>query len=182
MKKNITLSLAYGAVAVALSVSLNFITLFKMPFGGSVTLLRMLPIVLYAYMFGTPRGFFIGAVYGVLDCLLDPYVVHPVQYILDYPLAFGLVGLAGCFRHTKSKNKILFGTAIAAAARYIPHVLSGVIFFAEFTPAEYDSALWYSMVYNAFVFVDMAFVAVAVLLLERSKSFVKTIDNIKNSI
>lgn len=179
--KNTTLSIAFGAVAIALSVSLSFIKLFKMPQGGSVTLLRMLPIVLYSYMFGVRKGIFAGATYGVLDSMFDLWIVHPAQFILDYIVCFAAVGIAGIFRDREFRFKILTGTAIATVFRFLANFASGVIFFAEYAePAGYSSAVLYSFVYNSTVFVDMAFVMVVVAVLELSRPFMRQMNRIKS--
>ena len=77
--------LTEAALAVALSFVLGFVVLFKMPYGGSVSL-EMIPLILLALRQGWKVGVVAGAVYGLLDLAIDPYVVHPVQFILDYPL------------------------------------------------------------------------------------------------
>ncbi|MBD0355302.1 MAG: energy-coupled thiamine transporter ThiT, partial [Rubrobacteraceae bacterium] len=89
--------LTEAALAIALAFVLGFVVLFKMPFGGSVSL-EMIPLILLALRQGWKVGIVAGATYGLLDLAIDPYVVHPVQLLLDYPLAFGVLGLAGLFK------------------------------------------------------------------------------------
>ncbi|MCX4286579.1 MAG: energy-coupled thiamine transporter ThiT, partial [Clostridia bacterium] len=88
-------SLTYGAVCVALSFALSYIKFFSLPQGGSVTFASMLPLCLYSYMFGTKKGVFAGLIYGVLQAVQDPWIIHPAQFLLDYPVAFAGIGVAG---------------------------------------------------------------------------------------
>jgi thiamine transporter len=131
-----------GALCVALSVVFSYFKMFAMPQGGSVTL-EMAPLLYFAYRQGFKWGAAAGAMSGVLMMLLSGYVAHPVQAVLDYPLAFGCLGLAGLF-----KTKPIIGTIVAGAARLASHVLSGAIFFASYAP-EGQNPWIYSLVYNA---------------------------------
>jgi thiamine transporter len=137
--------LTEAALAVALAFVLGFVVLFKMPFGGSVSL-EMIPLILLALRQGWKVGIVAGAAYGLLDLAIDPYVVHPVQLLLDYPLAFGVLGLAGLFKPTV-KGAVM-GATVAVLARFVCHFLSGVIFFASYAP-EGMNPLFYSAAYNA---------------------------------
>lgn len=97
-KRFSTRSIAYGAICLALSFGLSYIRLFHMPQGGSITPASMLPVMLYAYIFGTKKGVFVGVAYAGLQSIQDLFFVHPLQYILDYPAAFMLLGLVGFAR------------------------------------------------------------------------------------
>lgn len=97
-KRFSTRSIAYGAICLALSFGLSYIRLFHMPQGGSITPASMLPVMLYAYIFGTKKGVFVGVAYAGLQSIQDLFFVHPMQYILDYPAAFMLLGLVGFAR------------------------------------------------------------------------------------
>ncbi|MDQ3862669.1 MAG: energy-coupled thiamine transporter ThiT [Actinomycetota bacterium] len=137
--------LTEAALAVALAFVLGFVVLFKMPFGGSVSL-EMIPLIILALRQGWKVGILAGAAYGLLDLAIDPYVVHPVQVILDYPLAFGALGLAGLF--TPTVRGAILGATVAVLARFVCHFLSGVIFFASYAPEGWNLYL-YSAAYNA---------------------------------
>jgi thiamine transporter len=136
--------LTEAALAVALSFVLGFIVLFKMPFGGSVSL-EMIPLILLSLRQGWRVGIVAGAAYGLLDLVIDPYVVHPLQLLLDYPLAFGALGLAGLFKPTV--RGAVLGATVAVFARFVCHFLSGVIFFASYAPEGWNPYL-YSAAYN----------------------------------
>ena len=155
--------LAEAAVAVALAFVLGLIKVFQMPFGGSISL-EMVPLILLALRQGPWVGIVAGSAYGLLDLAIEPFVVHPVQVVFDYPLAFGVLGLAGFFPPT-ARGAIL-GTVVAVLARFLCHFVSGVAFFTSTFPEGWNPLL-YSAVYNAAYLVPslvIALVGVGVLL------------------
>jgi thiamine transporter len=155
--------LTEAALAVALSFVLGLLVLFEMPFGGSVSL-EMIPLILLALRQGWKVGVVAGAAYGLLDLAIDPYVVQPLQVLLDYPLAFGALGLAGLFKPTV--RGAILGATVAVLARFSCHCLSGVIFFASYAPDGWNPFL-YSAAYNAAYLapsLGIALLAVVVLL------------------
>lgn len=176
-KMSDTRSIVYGAISIALSFALSYAKLFKLPQGGSVTFASLLPLMVYCCMFGTRRGLVVCTIYGVLQALQDPFIIHPMQFLLDYPLAFGLIGVSGIFMEKgvfKEKKIVAFllGGIIAVVLRYACHVCSGVFAFADYADLDkYGSAIVYSMEYNSFTFVDMALALVAGSTLFASKSF-----------
>lgn len=176
-KMSDTRSIVYGAISIALSFALSYAKLFKLPQGGSVTFASLLPLMIYCCMFGTRRGLIVCAIYGVLQALQDPFIIHPMQFLLDYPLAFGLVGVSGIFMEKgvfKDKKVVAFllGGVLAVVLRYACHVCSGVFAFADYADLDkYDTAIAYSMAYNSFAFVDMLIALVAGSTLFASKSF-----------
>ena len=114
-------------VAVALAVILSMIRVYRMPQGGSVSL-EILPIFYIALRSGGGVGLLAGLAFGLTKLLLGPYIVHPLQLILDYPLAFAFLGLAGFFR----KYQVV-GIILGGLGRFAMHVLSGVIFCLLYT-------------------------------------------------
>lgn len=176
-KMSDTRSIVYGAISIALSFALSYAKLFKLPQGGSVTFASLLPLMIYCCMFGTRRGLIVCAIYGVLQALQDPFIIHPMQFLLDYPLAFGLIGVSGIFMEKgvfKDKKVVAFllGGVLAVVLRYACHVCSGVFAFADYADLDkYDTAIAYSMAYNSFAFVDMLIALVAGSTLFASKSF-----------
>ncbi|MDR0649703.1 MAG: energy-coupled thiamine transporter ThiT [Synergistaceae bacterium] len=131
-----------GALCVALSVVLSYFKMFSMPQGGSITL-EMAPLLYFSYKRGFKWGTAAGLMSGTLMMLFGGYIAHPVQALLDYPLAFAIIGFAGFFR-----EKLVTGTIAVGVARFACHVLSGVIFFASYTP-EGQNPWAYSAIYNA---------------------------------
>ncbi len=85
--------LAEIVIFVALATALSFIILFALPEGGSVTAGSMVPILWLALRRGPKIGLFTGAVYGMVQLAVMPQVYYPAQVLLDYPLAFGCLGL-----------------------------------------------------------------------------------------
>ncbi|MDQ5828852.1 MAG: energy-coupled thiamine transporter ThiT [Actinomycetota bacterium] len=152
--------LTEAALAVALAFVLGLIRVWKMPFGGSISL-EMVPLILLALRQGPWVGIFAGAVYGLLDLFLDPFIVHPIQLFFDYPLAFGVLGLAGFFRPTV--RGAILGTVAAVLARFTCHFISGVVFFASYAPEGWNVYI-YSAAYNAAYLIPSLIVAVIVVL------------------
>ena len=139
--------LSISALLVALSTALSYVVLFKAPYGGSVTLFSILPIVLAGYFFNVRIGLIVGMAVGFLNLLLNPYIVHPIQLLLDYPLAFGALGLGGILKK-KGEYSIIGVLWISILARYFCAFLSGVVFFGAYAPKGFNPGTW-SLVYNA---------------------------------
>ncbi|PJI09095.1 MULTISPECIES: energy-coupled thiamine transporter ThiT [Clostridium] len=136
-------------IVLALSTVLSFFKIYRLPQGGSVTLGSMVPILLIAFFYGPEVGFLTGFLFGIIDLILEPYILHPVQVLFDYPLPYMALGAAGYF-----KNKKILGTIIAVFMRFIFHVISGVVFFASDVPKG-QTPLMYSIIYNgSFLSID----------------------------
>ncbi len=171
-------SIAYAAVCIAMSFALSYLKIpgFTLPQGGSVTIASLLPLAVYSYMFGVKKGIFAGFIYGILQIVQDPWLIHPAQILLDYPIAFAGIGLAGLFADFKPLEKLpqvqfALGTVLGSLFRFVSHVLSGVFAFSEYSTL--DNVWAYSLAYNSFVFADIAIVIVVGVLVFCSKSFVK---------
>ena len=169
-------SIALAGICVSLSFALSYIKLWDLPQGGSVTLVSFLPIMLFAYLYGAKKGLFVGFVYGLLQSLQDPYIIHPAQFLLDYPVAFAMAGFAGVLKNVNMKSpqlKFALSALIGGAMRYVAHVLSGAFAFGAYAlDAGASNVFTYSLAYNSFVFVDIALVIIAGVLLLSSKAFV----------
>lgn len=113
-------------IALALACILQMLRIYQFPMGGSVTLGGMVPLLLITFIYGPEIGFLSGFIYGVLNLFLDPYFVHPVQILFDYPLPSLAIGLAGYF-----KKNPLVGTSVAFFGKFICHFISGVVFFSS---------------------------------------------------
>lgn len=169
-----TRCLATAGITVAMSFGLSYIKLFEMPQGGSITLVSLLPIMIFSYLYGTKKGVFVCFVYGILQAIQDPWLIHPAQFLLDYPVAFAAIGLTGLFNGNKKLQNypqisFIAGGIIASIARFLSHVLSGVFAFAVYAG---DGNVWaYSLGYNSFVFIDIAITLVVGALVFSSKSF-----------
>ena len=141
MKNKQTLMLVEIAIMVAFAYVLSLFKVVTMPQGGSVSL-AMLPIFVVALRWGGVPGMVAGLLFSGTKLLTEPYIVHPVQAMLDYPLAFASIGLAGFF-----KDKPLAGIAVGGLSRLLCHFFSGVVFFAAYAPAG-QSIYVYSFIYN----------------------------------
>ncbi|NLM62546.1 MAG: energy-coupled thiamine transporter ThiT [Clostridiales bacterium] len=135
------------AILIAMAFVLSLIKIWRMPMGGSITLVSMLPILLIGYRHGLAWGLISGFVYSILQFIESPYFLTPVQFLLDYVFPFTVLGVAGFFRGKGLGFQI--GAVLGIGGRFISHVLSGVIFFAEYAAdAGFESPLLYSVVYN----------------------------------
>ncbi len=169
-----TRCIAMAGITVAMSFGLSYIKLWDMPQGGSVTLLSLLPIMIFSNVYGTKKGVFVCFLYGVLQAMQDPWLIHPAQFLLDYPVAFASVGLAGLFTGVKSLEKLpqisfMLGGVVAGTMRFISHVMSGVFAF----PSTDMNPWLFSLAYNSYVFIDIALVIIAGVIVFSSKAFVK---------
>ena len=106
----------------------------------------MVPIVLIALFYGPEVGFLTGFLFGIINFILSPFAVHPVQVLFDYPLPFMAIGIVGYFRSFKITG-ILIGVICAMLARFACHFISGVVFFATSAPKG-TSVYLYSLLYN----------------------------------
>lgn len=178
MRNMKTKMLVEMAVAVALALGLNKLTLFQMPQGGSVNL-EMLPIIFIALRWGFGAGVFAGVGHGLLQLVFGAYVVHPAQLILDYPLAFAMLGVAGLFRTNmegaKGAVNVILGSFFGVFGRFLCSLFSGVIFFAEYAP-EGQNVWIYSSIYNGSYLIPSLLICLVVLLLAR-KQFARIDSN-----
>ena len=140
-----TRQLMFSAMAMALATVTSMIKLFDAPMGGSVTLCSMLFIVLIGYWYGPKVGILTGVAYGILQLVIDPYILSLPQMIVDYPLAFGALGTSGFFAN--SKNGLQKGYLLGIFGRWVFAFLSGYIFFAYYAWDGWNPAA-YSAVYN----------------------------------
>lgn len=132
-------------IALALATILNMIKLYVLPNGGgSISLGSMVPIILIAYMYGPQIGLLTGFLFGIISLILNPYILHPIQVLFDYPLPYMAVGFAGYF-----KNNRMLGTTVGMSLKFIFHFISGYVFFGEFAPAGWSPAI-YSLAVNGF--------------------------------
>ena len=137
--------LAIASICVALAFVLNQLSLYRMPMGGSVTPFSMLFIVLAGYWLGPLYGILSGVALGLLDTITGATVVHPLQYLLDYILGFGALGLSGFFR--KMKFGLQIGCFVGVMGRFVMVFLSGYFFFYMWAPEGMSPAL-NSFLYN----------------------------------
>ena len=184
MQSTKTRILVEGAIMVALATVLSFIRVVKLPWGGSITLLSMLPIVLFSIRRGIKSGLTVSFLFaliqfiqGIMDGLFG-WGLTPGSLIacifLDYLLAFTVLGLAGLFRQ-KGVTGWISGIALAILLRFTMHFLSGVIIWKSFGQLWGDffteNTVLYSLLYNgAYMLPEMIFTIIgAVVLLKMPK-------------
>ena len=129
-------------IALALATILNIFRIYRFPQGGSVTLGCMVPILLLTFAYGKEIGFLTGFLYGLISLITDPFILHPIQMLFDYPLPYLAIGLAGCFR-----SKRVLGISVAFFVKFLCHFISGVVFFGSFAP-EGMGPILYSLSVN----------------------------------
>ena len=158
MERNRLRILMEISILGALSFVLDQLTIFTMPQGGSITL-SMLPIIIIAYRWGLKSGLLTGFISGLLQLITGGKVFHWAQALLDYTLAYTVVGLAAVttfwlVKGVKENNKgkqvaaIVTGTVIGGLLRFSIHFYGGIVFFGEYAP-EGQPVWLYSLIYNA---------------------------------
>ena len=155
-----TKQLVYCGVAMALAMVCSMIKFANLPMGGSCTLCSMLFIVLIGYWYGPTVGLTTGFAYGLLQFIMEPIFYTLPQMLIDYPLAFGALGLSGFF--AGKKHGLQLGYIVGVIGRYIFSIISGVVFFGAYAP-EGTPALVYSLGYNASYLVPEAIVTIIII-------------------
>ncbi len=155
-----TKQLVFSAVALALALVCSMIKFTNLPMGGSITLCSMLFIVLIGYWYGPYVGIMTAVAYGLLQFVMEPIFYTIPQMLIDYPLAFGALGLSGFF--SKKKHGLQIGLLVGAFGRFVFSVISGVIFFGAYAP-EGTPALVYSLGYNGSYIIPEAIITLIII-------------------
>jgi thiamine transporter len=164
-KTPITILLAEISIFVALATALSFVIVYTLPQGGAITAGSMVPILWLALRRGPKIGIVAAVLYGIVQLIILPYAYNPWQTLLDYPLAFGCLGLAGFF-----KKWPIAGVILAITGRFIMHFLSGVYYFAAIYAPGINPYV-YSAVYNgSYLIPEMAISIFIIYLLQKSKA------------
>lgn len=172
--------IAKAALCIALAYLLGMIRMYRAPMGGSATLASLLPLILFAMAFGPLEGLLAGFTFGLLNLLLDPYVIHPIQMLVDYPMAYGAVALC-CLAKLlpiPDRWKLPIAVVLGYLGKFIMAVISGVVFFAEY--AGDQGALLYSLTYNFGYMWPELLISVAITLVPGMDRLVKLMR--KNSM
>ncbi|MBQ8057787.1 MAG: energy-coupled thiamine transporter ThiT [Ruminococcus sp.] len=174
-----TLRLVTSGVLIGLASVLSVIKVFALPFGGSVTLFSMVPILVLGYMYGVKWGLLSGCVYGVLQMILGATMSQAfaglngfsivIMALLDYIVAYVVVGMSGMFKDKLKNHTVSFalGSTVAILFRLVCHFLSGWILWGGYASSYFEEmnnsfgnymlssfdgqllAALYSLVYNA---------------------------------
>ena len=166
--------LVLTAVMIALAVVLSMVKIFKMPLGGSVTLLSMLPIALISVEYGISWGLTASFAYSLVQMGLDmaevfSWGLSPMAIVgtiaLDYILAYSAIGISGVFRK-KGVVGICIGIALALTLRFIFNVISGTIIFDIWMPEEWNNPFIYSVCYNGlYMLPELVFTMIGTVIL-----------------
>ena len=159
------------SLMLALTILLHQIRLYHLPQGGSVSLGAMIPLLLISFRYGAGIGTLAGFVFGLTMIIQDPFILHPVQVLFDYPLPGMAMGLAGIFR-----EKISLGVILAFAGKFICHFISGVVFFASYAPPEL-SPVMYSLITNASYVVPEMIICLVILKVLPVKRLLAAMDS-----
>ena len=191
MSDNTTLSshdkivrLTASGIMIALATVLSLVTIVKMPLGGSLTPVSMLPICMIAIIYGTGWGLGTAFAYALVQLIIDfssvltwglsvPALV--ACFVFDYILAFTVLGFAGLFRK-KGTAGILGGVALALLLRYVCHIISGGTVFAVWLPEEWSDPWIYAAAYNgAFMLPELILTCIAAFALSKVPAISKLI-------
>ncbi len=196
-----TKDLTYGAICLATSYALSFLGI-GLPYGGTVTIASILPIMLYCYYFGFIKGLVVAVAYTILQFFQSPYIVHPMSAVLDYVIPYLSLVFLGVFAYRQSRyNKVVasgkhvlkahipffIGVACYFVLRYFSHILSGVIFYSDYIAWEgafWQNHLWaYSFAYNgAFLIPDTVIALCAAIGVLSSKAFNRFMASSANAL
>ncbi|MGN0804744.1 MAG: energy-coupled thiamine transporter ThiT [Candidatus Coproplasma sp.] len=182
-------TIAFASICIALSFALSYVRILKMPMGGSITLASTLPIMLFSFIYGSRKGILAGLIYGALQAIQDPWILHPAQFLLDYGVAFAGIGLAGCIKDfglfkNNVRAQFSLGAVIAGAFRFVSHFFSGAFAFGsygayyaeEYGISALSNPYVYSLVYQTmYVIPDLLIVIIVGVILFSSKNFVNQV-------
>ena len=182
-KKYTTTEIAYAGVCLAASFALSFIKVSPVQYGGSITLASFVPLLIYSYKCGSVKGTIAGIIFGLFNFISDPYILTPLTFILDYLLAFasiGLMGFAPKLGKLSLTAKVAIGTVIVYVARFIFHLISGFIYFAEdsiWANIPTPNMFVYSLIYQCIYLPADCVICVGVLI---ALAKTKTLDKLLN--
>jgi thiamine transporter len=170
--------IAAAGITIALSFALSYAKISPVQYGGSITFASFVPVLIYAYVYGLADGLLAGIIFGLLNFISGPYILTPLTFILDYPLAFasiGLMGIASKFTKKQTFNVVL-GTIGVYVIRFIFHWISGIIYFQEnaiwvsLPEWAFGNAFIYSFIYQCiYLPADCAIAAVCLYILSKTK-------------
>lgn len=163
--------IANAALCMALATILSFIKLYEMPQGGSITPASMLPLLMFAYAYGVGPGVVMGFAYGLLQFVQGGWFVHPMQFLLDYPLCFAMLGFAGIANRLPEKWGIIPGIVLGVFLRFVCAFLTGVFFWYE--GAGEQNVLVYSAVYNGTYLIPEAIICIVIACIPQVRKLAK---------
>ena len=157
MTNNKTQRLTTTGILIALGTILSFIKVYDLPYGGSITLFSMVPVMLAGFMYGPKWGLLAGAVYGSLQGVFGATMSAAFAgqklwgviliALLDYLVAFSIIGLAGIFRKKDGRHAataFALGALVTSLLRLAAHFASGVILFGGWAEWYFSQEGFYS--------------------------------------
>ncbi len=157
----------------ALSATLYLIRPFSLPFGGAVTLGSMVPVMWLSMRRGIVPGIVTGVIFGILAFFIDivllgasMIIATPFQAILEYPVAFGVIGLTGIFRK-KTVGYAMAGITLSVSMRFLIHYFVGVFvwYYVYAFPIEYGRWIWPAVYNGRFLLVEAIISGVLMVIL-----------------
>ena len=145
------------SLMIALTIILHNLKLYHFPQGGSVTCGSLVPLILISYRYGFSAGCFAGFIYSLVNLLQDPFIVHPLQVLFDYPFPSMCLALAAFFPAHR-----LSAAALGLSGKFICHLISGIVFFADYAPAG-TSPFMYSLTVNLTYMLPEAVICLLIL-------------------
>lgn len=176
-----TKQIVFSAMAIALATVISVvIKLPSLPNGGSITLFSMLVVCLVGYWYGPAIGVIAAAAYGILQFITGPYFVHPAQVLLDFPLAFGALGLSGFF--SNKKHGLVIGYCAGVTGRFVCHMISGLIFYTAYVGSLEGNAaaILASTLYNLSYLLPEAILTIVLILLPPVRSMLSSVKDMAN--
>jgi len=167
--------LANASLCIALSFILSYVRLYKLPQGGSITLASMLPLFMFAYAYGVGPGMLTGMAYGFLQFIQDAYFVHPIELLLDYPLAFAMLGLCGLAPRFSERVGMIPGIILGTFGRFLCAFVSGIVFFGMYAP-EGQHVMVYSAVYNGLYLIPESTICIALSMIPQIRRLAKMLS------
>ncbi len=154
-----TYRLVLSALMVAMATVLSLLTPIQLPFGGSVTLFSMVPLIVVSWLYGPKWGMGTGLVFGLIQMLfgmsnfgyVSGMVAYTILILADYIVPFTAMGLAGIFRGKIRKDTVAIsvGAVMSCLIRFVCHFISGVTIWNSFANGHtWKLILIYSLTYN----------------------------------
>ncbi|MBP3904330.1 energy-coupled thiamine transporter ThiT [Turicibacter sp.] len=187
MQNSKTKKLVEMSILVALAFVLDYVANIYSgwfwPFGGSISI-SLVPLAVIAFRYGWVAGFLSGFTMGLLQLLTGAYIMHPIQVLFDYPLPYAVLGFAGFFASKVNAVEvgrrslyIWLATGIGSIARLVCHIISGVVFFADYAPEGMNPVV-YSVGYNT-PFVLASYILSAIILVVLYKRYANQLVRIQ---
>lgn len=187
MQNSKTKKLVEMSILVALAFVLDYVANIYSgwfwPFGGSISI-SLVPLAIIAFRYGWVAGFLSGFTMGLLQLLTGAYIMHPIQVLFDYPLPYAVLGFAGFFASKVNAVEvgrrslyIWLATGIGSIARLVCHIISGVVFFADYAPEGMNPVV-YSVGYNT-PFVLASYILSAIILVILYKRYANQLVRIQ---